>query len=245
MTLNLRPATLVLGIIVLLLALFAVGQKAYDRVVRAALAASEGAVVSDEVLFKAETRRKAAALAFELMSGEEKVQKALHLLARWKAKATFFVTGIWAKRHRRMLSRITADGHRFGSLGWSYAPYAGVDEEAIRNDLLKTEKAIEPVKRAVGRLFRPPLARYDRELVKTASSLGYRAVVGDLNLCRLPSAEASEVVKRVRPGSIVVISFRPSCREAWRQLPEILRQLRRRGFSLLTVQGLLIGDLIR
>ncbi|HEY8416156.1 MAG TPA: polysaccharide deacetylase family protein, partial [Thermaerobacter sp.] len=57
------------------------------------------AAAGDAVLREVATDRRRVALTFDVMEGDRVVGEVLDTLARMRARATFFVTGAWARDH--------------------------------------------------------------------------------------------------------------------------------------------------
>src|SRR3954451_602878 len=69
--------------------------------------------------------------------------KALELLDRYKAKATFFVLGWIAEQDPELVREIAARGHEVASRGYYHRGLKNLTEEEFREDLRRTRRVIE------------------------------------------------------------------------------------------------------
>jgi len=74
---------------------------------------------------------------------EQNTLKALDLLDRQQAKATFFVLGWIAEQNPALLREIVSRGHEVASRGFYHRSLRNLTEEEFRGDLRRTNRAIE------------------------------------------------------------------------------------------------------
>ena len=77
----------------------------------------------------------------------------LEQLARYEAKATFFVVGDNVRKHPAIFQRLSADGHRVGNHTFHHINGKHTDFEAYLNDVSACAELVETS------LFRPPYGR--------------------------------------------------------------------------------------
>src|SRR5256885_8890952 len=82
--------------------------------------------------------------------------KLLDLLAARHIKATFFVIGENVAEHTEIVARAVREGHEIGNHSWSHPYFARMSDDAIRNQLKRTEEAILNAAGIRPKLFRPP-----------------------------------------------------------------------------------------
>ncbi|RYD06881.1 hypothetical protein N752_01770 [Desulforamulus aquiferis] len=68
-------------------------------------------------IYKVKTDQKVAALTFDISWGTEVPGPVLDILKQNNIKATFFISGPWAKKHPEFPKRIVAEGHEIASHG--------------------------------------------------------------------------------------------------------------------------------
>ncbi|MGH7289348.1 MAG: XrtA system polysaccharide deacetylase [Myxococcota bacterium] len=74
---------------------------------------------------------------------ERNTEKLLALLARHRYRATFFVLGWIAERHRHLVRRIAAQGHEVASHGYGHELITGLTRDAFRADVQRAKRCLE------------------------------------------------------------------------------------------------------
>ncbi|MCI3933681.1 polysaccharide deacetylase family protein [Streptomyces sp. AN091965] len=170
-------------------------------------------------------------------------------LRRLKVPATFFMTGRWAEEYPAQARSIGRDP-LFEVANHSYSHYAftadcyglpTLPRDRVRADV---ERAFAAFRRAgVTRTvpyFRFPGGCYDRAALRALAPAGVTAVQWDVvsgdAFATDPDAVARQVLREVRPGSVVVLHCTRSAAPATeRALRRIVPELRERGFRLVRV----------
>lgn len=83
----------------------------------------------------------------------------LEILAKYNAKATFFVLGEAAEKYPHLIRRIVADGHSLGNHTYSHAHPWLAPEARARLEVTRTSRIIEEITGFWPRWFRPPYGR--------------------------------------------------------------------------------------
>ena len=74
---------------------------------------------------------------------ERNVDRILQLFDRYGVKATFFTLGWIAERYPQMVRRMVAQGHELASHGWSHVRVTQQDQDAFRQDIMRTKALLE------------------------------------------------------------------------------------------------------
>lgn len=182
------------------------------------------------------------AMTFDDGPHETLTPKLLDLLKAHHIKATFFVIGENVVQHPEILQRAAREGHEIASHSWSHPNFGKMSDEAVRNQLQKTDDAI---KSAIGRrptLMRPPYGSLtDREKKWIHQEFGYQIILWDVDPLDWkrpgPAVVCSRILKETRPGSIVLShDIHPGTIEA---MPATFDQLEGKGFKFVTVSELI------
>jgi peptidoglycan/xylan/chitin deacetylase (PgdA/CDA1 family) len=152
---------------------------------------------------------RAVALTFD-DGPSESTPAVLDALRPFGARATFFVLGASIDGRESTLRQAVAEGHELGNHAFSHMPPEGLDDDALRAELLRTSGLIEA---AVGRrpsLFRPPYAAYDVRVARVAREAGLApTVLRSIDPADWreedPGEIARHVLARARPGAIVCL----------------------------------------
>jgi peptidoglycan/xylan/chitin deacetylase (PgdA/CDA1 family) len=160
--------------------------------------------------------------------------------------ATIFVGGGWAREEARILAELSRNPlFEIGNHTDTHPHLTRLSDERIREELRRTQAEIAAVTGRPPALFRPPYGEYDGRVLRVAADLGLTTVEydlpsGDPDARATKEALVSWVLRRARPGSIVVMHINHPGFHTADALPEIVAGLRARGLELVTV-----GDLLR
>jgi peptidoglycan/xylan/chitin deacetylase (PgdA/CDA1 family) len=161
----------------------------------------------------------------------------LDQLQQYNAKATFFCIGKNVAEHGDIYRRVLEEGHRVGNHTFNHYNGWKVRDELYLQNILQAGKYID------SNLFRPPYGRITRFQVKlltgiknSPSSAYFRIIMwdvlsGDFDNTISVAQCARNVIKNVRPGSVVVFhdsekAF-PRMKEA---LPRVLEYFSKKDY---------------
>jgi peptidoglycan/xylan/chitin deacetylase (PgdA/CDA1 family) len=204
-----------------------------------------------DVIEAAEPGRNVVALTFDDGPDPETTPKVLELLARYDAKATFFVIGKKAEQCPDMLRAIVAAGHELGLHGYAHSRVTAFrHEQFIEADLRRAQAVLAPFVATPIPWFRPPIGHVTLRIGRVAKRLGLSIVCWTVRgLDGLPGAEPAAVARRVEygleDGGIVALH---EAFEHARGLPAgvaaldgILSTIAARGWRSVTLSELLEG----
>src|SRR5208337_5367971 len=196
------------------------------------------------------------ALTFDDGPDPQWTPKILDVLKRENAKATFFVIGLSAEKFPSVLQRIFHEGHEIGNHTFTHPDISGISRRYMMVELNLTERLFEAKLGVKPVLFRPPYS-IDQEPdtadevrpLEVAQQMGY-ITVGDKidpNDWRddprpTPEQIAESVLEQAqrRGGGIVLLHDGGGYRaQTVAALPLIIRELRARGFEIVSVATLL------
>jgi peptidoglycan-N-acetylglucosamine deacetylase len=175
-------------------------------------------------------------------------------LRRTRTPATFFLAGLWARVHPRAARRL-ARSRRFQIENHSYShrafkvPCFGLEpvatKRAKRAEVVRSRRVIARVTGKRTRLFRFPGGCHSKADLRTVAAageqpLGWDVVSGDVGQPD-PGVVARNVLRDVRPGSIVVMHVvgAPLAPATAPALRRIIPELRARGYRFVTLRRLL------
>ena len=235
-----RPRAALRVVAVILLALAVVGYGAFR------LSKTRDVQLLGELVTHVHTSEKVVALTFDDGPVAEHTQEVIDTLEKHDAVGTFFVTGHDAEQAPAALKALVEAGEQIGNHTWSHPRLLAMSQEAIADEIERTDAVIRAAGYTGPIYFRPPngkrllaapwyLWRHDRTTVMWSlepDSIG--GIADD------PDALVAYVRENVAPGDIILLHVMYESREATRKaLPRILVALAADGYRFVTVSQLL------
>lgn len=209
-------------------------------IIIAVLAGPQPAAAAPSAVVDKAPAAKAVALTLEDLENAAEFAAVLKLCREEKIKVTFFVKG--EALAGLPVKQAVADGHEFGNHGLRHEYWAEVGAPAIAADLAAGAKAVQAAAGAPPRVVRPPYNYYGDNFREAAAMLTPPALVvrgvdtGDW-LVDSPEAVVEQLKGAITGGAIVNINMKVKAAAA--ALPAIVRDLKARGFELVTTSELL------
>jgi peptidoglycan-N-acetylglucosamine deacetylase len=212
---------------------------------------------------------KRIALTFDLCELADQVSgydgAVVDALREAGAKATFFAGGKWMRSHpKRTMELLTDPLFEIGSHSWTHGNFGQLDPTAMRREivwtqaqyaLLRAEAAQLARQRGISEteiasipaapvVFRFPYGRCRPEALAMLAEAGLAAVqwsltTGDPDPVSTPERIVKNVLDRIRPGDIVIGHANGNGHGTGQALPTLLAELKKRGYTLVTVSELL------
>lgn len=184
------------------------------------------------------TQEKIVALSFDDGPTQGGVDAVLPVLAKYGARATFFLIGNDLEKNPGQGRRLLAAGHELGNHSYSHERMWGLFAGAYETEIRRTDALLRR-EGAVPHFFRPPYGKRLTGLPIAVERTGYRTIMWsfeDPMSERDPRAYADKVLAQVTPGSVIImhVMYR-SGQTARDALPLILEGLRARGYRAVTV----------
>lgn len=195
-------------------------------------------------IYSVKTDKKIVALTFDISWGEERTGPILDVLEqKGIKKATFFLSSPWAESHPDIVKRIVDAGYEIGSHGHKHDNYSTLSEEQIRKQITTAHSILEKVTGKAPNLIRYPNGDFDKRVLRIAQELGYKSIQWDTDSHDWMNPGTEKIVNRVvskaHPGDIILLHASDSCRQTHEALPQIIDQLREKGYEFVTVSELL------
>lgn len=179
---------------------------------------------------------KVIALTFDDGPDPALTPKILATLAKYNAKATFFILGKNASAYPNLLQQEIAGGHEIGNHSWSHPDLASLPKAAALDQINKTNKAVLDATGYPVQFMRPPYGSI-KGLTKDVKMPIVEWSVDTLDW-KTKNSEAvyQEVMRSSGVGSIVLMhDIQPATADA---LDRILKELTARGYKFVTISEL-------
>lgn len=171
----------------------------------------------------------------------------LSVLERTDTPATFFEVGTLERYFHASTSRIVADGYPIGDHTQLHAPMSHLPARLQAQEILQQTSQIGDFGAPFPRMFRPPYGLWNQTTLNLLRKYRMLMIMWtvDTSDYRQPgvSAIVHSAVSGARPGAIILMHDAGGIRsETVESLPIIIKDLRARGYQLVTVPKLLLDN---
>jgi peptidoglycan/xylan/chitin deacetylase (PgdA/CDA1 family) len=184
------------------------------------------------------TQEKIVALSFDDGPTRAGVDAVLPILARYDARATFFLIGNDLANAPGEGGRLLAAGHELGNHSYTHGRMWGLFPGAYEDEIRRTDALLRR-EGAAPRFFRPPYGKRLTGLPIAVERTGYRTIMWSFEDPMTetdPRAYADKMLAQVRPGAILIMHVMYKSGQTARDaLPLILEGLKTRGYRAVTV----------
>ncbi|BFH70061.1 MAG: polysaccharide deacetylase family protein [Paenibacillus dendritiformis] len=200
-----------------------------------------------DIVWEVPSAGKRIALTFDDGPDPKNTPAILELLKKHEAKATFFLVGWRVKDNPELVKRTLREGHEVGNHSYYHKYFRrGISAAEIEEDMMKAHRLIKQVTGTAPHLYRPPGGYYNQELVDVARANDYRIVMWswhqDTKDWSSPGVQriVNKVLNSARNGDIVLMhDFAEGRSQTVEALKTILPELKKRGYSMVTVSELM------
>lgn len=194
-------------------------------------------------LSKVKTDQKQMALTFDINWGEVQVESILDILKEEGVKATLFVSGEWAERHKDIIEKMKKYGFEIESHGFKHKHYTDLESNDVRKDILLANEAIKKASGEPPDMIRPPYGSINKDVLKTASRLNQKVILWSVNPQDTENpgyrSIAAYVINHSKRGDIIRLHASDSAKQTVKALPLIIENLQNEGYSFVTMSTLI------
>jgi peptidoglycan/xylan/chitin deacetylase (PgdA/CDA1 family) len=205
-------------------------------------------VTGENLIIKHGKGGKQIALTFDACPTslpDEYDDRVIEILLREKVPATLFLSGRWVEKNQGK-TKYLASQKDFEIAAHSYwHPHLlEKDDARVIKEMKRTQTIIEKVTGKTPRYFRPPYGEVDERVAKLAKETGlitiqYDIASGDPDQNLSKERIVQRVLREAKGGSIIVFHMNKKGVHTAEVLPEIIKGLRDKGFTLVTVGEML------
>lgn len=200
---------------------------------------------SSKFVTKANTSSKVVALTFDDGADGTNINKILTTLQNNNVKATFFLTGTGLKHHPADIKKITDRGHQIGNHSYTHPYFTSLTASQMKSELDKTEALAKSVTgKSTKPIFRAPYGASNNGVLSGVGAAGYtHTIQWDIDTVDWKGVSQTQIVNKVvnnvQPGSIVLMHTGAGASGTPGALPEIIKQLKAKGYKFVTVSEIL------
>lgn len=201
-------------------------------------------------IYKGDNKEKKVSLTFDISWGDEKAIPILDTLKKEGiTNTTFFLSAEWAESHPDIVKRIIDDGHEIGSKGYKYVDYTKLEDQQIRNDILRAKEVFEKLGIKEITLLRTPTGAFNHNVLNIAEKLGLTVVHWSVDSEDWTNPGVEKIIENVlnelNKGDIILLHASDSAIQTNKALPQIIRGIKQKGLSFGTVSDLIANAKVK
>ncbi|MEH7415839.1 polysaccharide deacetylase family protein [Neobacillus drentensis] len=216
----------------------------------AAIKSREEYEKTGHVFWEVKTKEKLVAITFDDGPHPIFTPQILDLLAKYNARATFFVAGNKVVRFPDVLKREVEEGHEIANHTFSHIYGYHITSSKLLSELKETDQVIQKYTGIKPSLYRPVGGFYNDDIINTALKNKKEVVLwswdqDSRDWTNPPAGQmCSYIIKGVKPGNIILFhdwhgsEFSKACSTVT-ALETILNYLNKNGYKCVTVSELL------
>jgi len=185
------------------------------------------------------------ALSFDDGPSKSTTPRLLDMLAKRGIRVTFFVLGENVQENPEILKREVAEGHEIGNHSWNHPNLAKMSDDAVRNQLQRTQDLVFQITGNKPKVMRPPYGSFTERQRKWANEqFGFNIALWEVDPNDWKKPGAAVITRRIltetRPGYIILAhDIHAQTIDA---MAETLDGLLAKGFKFVTVSELIAMD---
>lgn len=179
-------------------------------------------------IYNVQTEEKKAAITFDLAWEDTDFSEILSLLEENNVKATFFVTGDWARRYPEHIKELAAKGYDVQNHSDQHPHVAQLPSSSLLEDTEKCSDIIEQLTGKRPQYYRAPYGEYNNRLLQTLSN--YQVIQWNVDSRDWKPDVTVDYIKEnvlnsITPGSILLFHVDSKAQNTVEALREILSEL--------------------
>jgi peptidoglycan/xylan/chitin deacetylase (PgdA/CDA1 family) len=200
--------------------------------------------VSPILITHIDRTRRIVALTFDACETRKPAgydAKIIGILESTHTPATLMLGGRWMETHPSQTEALGRNPlFEIGNHSYLHPHMTKISVRQMQTELLKTQDDQVKFIGRQGSLFRPPYGEYNPLLLQTAGRLGlhtitWEVVSGDPDPHVTAKDMIREILRRTRPGSIIIMHMNGRGWHTAEALPAVIAGLRKKGFTFVKV----------
>lgn len=188
-----------------------------------------------------EINNNTVAITFDDGPNAKYTERALHLLEKYKAKATFFMIGKHILKHPELLNVIITKGHTIGNHSYCHSnDYGFKSTKAVVEDIEKNQLIIQEITNLNLKFFRPPFGVTNPNIAKAIKKLNLLCFGWTVRSFDTTDKVVERIIidmtTKIKPGDIILLH--DTSEKSLRILEELLIFLEKNNLKSVTLDKL-------
>lgn len=196
--------------------------------------------IYNRYIWRFDTKKKELYLSFDDGPTPEITEWVLEQLAKYEAKASFFLIGDKVRKHPEIVHKIIDAGHSLGNHTQNHLKGRKTETKRYLKNFLKAQKTITEYSGYRTDLFRPPYGSITNiqaeKILQTHRIIMMDVISGDFDTRKSPESCTKKVLKHAQSGSIVLFH---DYEKAWPRLqlalPKVLEHFSQEGYTFKSI----------
>ncbi len=194
------------------------------------------------IICKANTDKKEIAISFDDGPVQNYTPAILQVLKTENVKATFFCIGHRIAGNEHIFKQIHDAGHLIGNHTYSHHFWFDLfAAKKMQDDLKQMDGVMEKVIGLRPKLFRPPYGVTNPNVKKAIIKGGYTPVGWSVRSMDTVTKDEKKLLDKINaaiaPGAVFL--FHDHCASTLKALPEFIREVKKRGYTIVPLDKLL------
>lgn len=187
---------------------------------------------------EADKNKKHVALTFDDGPHPKVTKQILDLLAKYDAKATFFMLGSRVEYYPDLVREVKAAGHEIGNHTWTHPVLTKMDSAKVLQEFEQTEKAIFNVLGENTVIFRPPYGATNDRVKNLIPRTSVNWSIDTLDWKHRNAAQLLPMVQKQMHNNAIILmhDIHQSTADG---LESVLQYMQAEGYEFLTVSEIL------
>ncbi len=182
-------------------------------------------------------------LSFDVAWESDDIPRILDILEQHGIKATFFLTGEWAREYPEEVKVIAAAGHDLGNHSEKHREMTRLSKEECIREVMNTHETVKKLTEVDMKLFRAPYGAYDNTLIGIARECGYDTIQWNIDSLDWKDYGVDSIIRTVidneglENGSIILMHS--GGKYTTEALEAVITGLQDKGYELVPVSQLI------
>jgi len=195
-------------------------------------------------VYSVETPDKKVAITFDAAWNDKDIDDIIKILDHYDCPATFFAVGDWIDKYPDAVLKLSAAGHEIANHSDGHSHYSSLSAAQMKEDMEKCDKKIAALTGVMPTLFRAPYGEYNDTLISVCNETGRYCIQWDIDSLDWKGLTTEQMADRIMPklqnGSIIL--FHNGTDNTAAALPDILEEIKNRGYSFSTAGNLIYRE---
>ncbi|UOQ43010.1 polysaccharide deacetylase family protein [Halobacillus salinarum] len=179
-------------------------------------------------IYRGHPDKNMVALLINVSWGEEYIPDMVKIFSKYHVKATFFIDGAFASKHKELVQMIEDEGHTIGSHGYLHKDMAQMSENQAEINMEKANEVLYALTNKKVKWLAPPSGSFTMNTVIAADKLGMETILWTVDTIdwKQPTKQVllQRVLGKVHNGATILMHPTQVTVDS---LPELIEQLKK------------------